>query len=93
MESQNGKNVGLAFEARWSILLAEATEWKWRIDAQMEDPDAARLLFHRIAVDHAFSLELKVPNVRARRAIGEINETVSQRSARLDSTDEMFAQL
>lgn len=55
--------------------------------------DAVRLLFHRIAVDQAFPLELKVPNARTRRAMGEIDEMVSRRSARFDSADEMFAQL
>ena len=30
--------------------------------------EAARLLFHRIAVDQAFPLELKVPNAQTRAA-------------------------
>ena len=46
--------------------------------------DAVRLLFHRIAVDQAFPLELKVPNARTRRAMGEVDEMVA--SARRDST-------
>ena len=33
--------------------------------------DAVRLLFHRIAADQAFPLELKVPNARTQRAMAE----------------------
>ena len=36
--------------------------------------DAVRLLFHRIAVDQAFPLELKVPNAQTRRAMAEVDE-------------------
>ena len=36
--------------------------------------DAVRLLFHRIAADQAFPLELKVPNAETRRAIAEVEE-------------------
>ena len=36
--------------------------------------EAVRLLFHRIAVDQAFPLELKVPNAQTRRAMAEIDE-------------------
>ena len=35
--------------------------------------DAVRLLFHRIAADQAFPLELKVPNAETRR-IAEVEE-------------------
>ena len=42
---------------------------------------AVRLRFHRIAVDQAFPLELKVPNARTRRAMGEVDEIVGRRSA------------
>ena len=55
--------------------------------------EAVRLLFHRIAVDQAFPLELKVPNAQTRRAMGEVDEMVNQRSARFASADDMFAQL
>ena len=34
--------------------------------------EAVRLLFHRIAVDQAFPLELKVPNAQTRRAMAEV---------------------
>ena len=41
--------------------------------------DTVRLLFHRIAVDQAFPLDLKVPNAETR-------------TARFASADEMFAE-
>ena len=55
--------------------------------------EAVRLLFHRIAVDQAFPLELKVPNARTRRAMAEVDEMVKARTARFASADEMFAEL
>ncbi len=54
---------------------------------------AVRLLFHRIAVDQAFPLELKVPNAETRTAMAEVDEMVKTRTARLASADEMFAEL
>ena len=55
--------------------------------------DAVRLLFHRIAADHAFPLELKVPNAQTQRAMAEVDEMVKTRKARFASADEMFAEL
>ena len=55
--------------------------------------EAVRLLFHRIAVDQAFPLELKVPNAQTRRAMVEVDEMVKTRTARFASADEMFAEL
>ncbi len=55
--------------------------------------EAVRLLFHRIAVDQAFPLELKVPNAETREAMAEVDEMVSTRAARFASADEMFAEL
>ena len=55
--------------------------------------EAVRLLFHRIAVDQAFPLELKVPNVQTRRAMAEIDEMVKTRTLRFANADEMFAEL
>lgn len=37
--------------------------------------EAVRLFFHRIAVDQAFPLELKVPNAETRRAMADSEET------------------
>ena len=54
---------------------------------------AVRLLFHRIAADQAFPLELKVPNAQTQRAMAEVDEMVKTRKARFASADEMFAEL
>jgi len=40
--------------------------------------DAVRLLFHRIAADQAFPLELKVPNARTQKAMAESEEMMKQ---------------
>ena len=55
--------------------------------------EAVRLLFHRIAIDQAFPLELKVPNAQTRLAMAEVDEMVKTRAARFASADEMFAEL
>ena len=55
--------------------------------------EAVRLFFHRIAVDQAFPLELKVPNAETRRAMAESEETMRRGTARFDGADEMFAEL
>ena len=55
--------------------------------------EAVRLLFHRIAIDQAFPLELKVPNAQTRLAMAEVDEMVKTRAARCASADEMFAEL
>ena len=48
----------------------------------MTASQAVRLLFHRIAVDQAFPLELKVPNAQTRQAMAEVDEMVKARAAR-----------
>ena len=55
--------------------------------------EAVRLFFHRIAVDQAFPLELKVPNARTRQAMAESEEMMRRGTARFASADEMFAAL
>ena len=55
--------------------------------------DAVRLLFHRIAADQAFPLELKVPNTQTQRAMAESEEMMKQGKARFASADEMFTEL
>lgn len=55
--------------------------------------EAVRLLFHRIAVDQAFPLELKMPNAQTRKAMAEVDEMVKTRAARFANADEMFAEL
>lgn len=55
--------------------------------------DAVRLLFHRIAADQAFPLELKVPNAETRAALDEADEIIRARRFRFANADEMFASL
>lgn len=55
--------------------------------------DAVRLLFHRIAADQAFPLELKVPNAETRAAIEESNKMMRSGKLRFASADELFADL
>lgn len=55
--------------------------------------DAVRLLFHRIATDQAFPLELKVPNVETRAAMAEAEGIARVGKTRFNSADEMFSEL
>ena len=55
--------------------------------------EAVRLLFHRIAVDQAFPLELKVPNAATRRAMAESEEMMKRGKARFTDPHDMFAEL
>ncbi len=59
----------------------------------MTASEAVRLFFHRIAVDQAFPLELKVPNAQTRQAMAESEEMMSAGTARFASADDMFAEL
>ncbi len=55
--------------------------------------EAVRLLFHRIAVDQAFPLELKVPNAQTSDAAAEVDAMIARRKARFTTADRMFAEL
>jgi DNA-damage-inducible protein J len=55
--------------------------------------DAVRLLFHRIAADQAFPLELKVPNAATRAAMVETEEIVRSGKFRFRSAEEVFTDL
>lgn len=55
--------------------------------------EAVRLFFHRIAVDQAFPLELKVPNAETRRAMAESEGMMRRGTARFANAEEMFAEL
>jgi DNA-damage-inducible protein J len=55
--------------------------------------DAVRLLFHRIAADQAFPLELKVPNAETRVAMAEAKDIIAAGKTRFANADEMFAEL
>ncbi len=53
--------------------------------------EAVRLLFHRIAVDQAFPLELKVPNAETRAAMVEADDIVKAGRARFATVEDMLA--
>ena len=55
--------------------------------------DAVRLLFHRIATDQAFPLELKVPNAESRAAMEEVARMKVEGRSRFTNADELFAVL
>ena len=55
--------------------------------------DAVRLLFHRIAADQAFPLELKVPNAQTQRAMAESEEMMKRGKARFARASDMFTEL
>lgn len=55
--------------------------------------DAVRLLFHRIAADQAFPLELKVPNAETRAAMAEADEIVRSGKLRFQDVETLFADL
>jgi len=55
--------------------------------------DADRLFLHRVVVDQAFPLELKVPNAETRKAMAEADEIVSTRHARFSTAAELFDDL
>ena len=55
--------------------------------------EAVRLLFHRIAVDQAFPLELKVPNAESRAAIEESRQIAASGKLRFSNAYELFASL
>ena len=55
--------------------------------------DAVRLLFHRIAADQAFPLELKVPNAEARAAMAESAAMLRARKLRFTDAEALLADL
>ena len=55
--------------------------------------DAVRLLLHRVVVDQAFPLELKVPNAETRAAMAEAEKMIRARRVRFATADELFANL
>ena len=59
----------------------------------MSASEAVRLLFHRIAADQAFPLELKVPNAETRAAMAEADGIVKAGAARFATADDMLAEL
>ena len=59
----------------------------------MTASEAVRLLFHRIAADQAFPLELKVPSAETRAAMAEADGIVKAGEARFAAADDMLAEL
>ena len=55
--------------------------------------DAVRLFLHRVIVDQAFPLELKVPNAKTRKAMAEADEIAHTRHARFLTAAELFDDL
>jgi DNA-damage-inducible protein J len=55
--------------------------------------DAVRLFLHRVVIDQAFPLELKVPNAETRAAMQEADAIASARKARFASATELFDDL
>lgn len=55
--------------------------------------EAVRLLFHRIAVEQAFPLELKVPNETTLAAMRESEEMIRDGATRFTNANDMFAAL
>ena len=59
----------------------------------MSISDAVRLFLHRVVVDQAFPLELKVPNAETRTAIAESRKIMASRRSRFASADTLFDDL
>ena len=59
----------------------------------MSVSDAVRLFLHRVVIDQAFPLELKVPNAETLAAMEESRAMMAERRVRFASTDELFADL
>lgn len=55
--------------------------------------DAVRLFLHRVVIDQAFPLELKVPNAQTHAAMEESRAIMATRRARFAYADELFADL
>ena len=48
----------------------------------MSVSDAVRIFLHRVVIDQAFPLELKVPNAETRKAMAEARTIMAKRKAR-----------
>ena len=56
----------------------------------MSVSDAVRLFLHRVVVDQAFPLELKVPNQETLQAISEADDLIKSRQAHFSTAKELF---
>ena len=102
----SASNRYIAYEIQEAPMTTQSTMLHVRMDSELKRDatqalaamgltasEAVRLLFHRIAADQAFPLELKVPNAQTQRAMAEVDEMVKNRRARFASADDMFAEL
>ena len=55
--------------------------------------DAVRLFLHRVIVDQAFPLELKVPNAQTRKAMQESRSIMASRRTRFATAKALFDDL
>lgn len=55
--------------------------------------DAVRLFLHRVVLEQAFPLELKVPNAETLAAMQESRNMMAARRARFATADELLADL
>ena len=55
--------------------------------------EAVRLFLHRVVVEQAFPLELKVPNAETRAAMQESRALIAQGRARFATADALFDDL
>lgn len=105
-QSRAGTTERIAYETREARMKTQNLTLHVPVDAEIRQKsmaalatigltatDAVRLLFHRIASDQAFALELKVPNARTRSAMAEVDEMVNARGTRFANEHEMFAEL
>lgn len=70
---------------------AQATEALAAMGLSMSD--AVRLFLHRVVVDQAFPLELKVPNADTRAAMEESRSMMASRRARFATAGALFDDL
>ena len=70
---------------------AQATEALAAMGLSMSD--AVRLFLHRVIVDQAFPLELKVPNAETRAAMQESRSMMASRRTRFATAKPLFDDL
>ncbi|WP_293932131.1 type II toxin-antitoxin system RelB/DinJ family antitoxin [Iodobacter sp.] len=70
---------------------AQATQTLAALGLSMSD--AVRLFLHRVVVDQAFPLELKVPNAETQAAMNESRAMMAARRSRFATAEELFNDL
>ena len=59
----------------------------------MSVSDAVRIFLHRVVIDQAFPLELKVPNTETRKAMAESRAMMAKRKVRFATSEALFDDL